>query len=67
MWRFSSPQQGPIFAHHCMRGRIFAIEAECKAMATFLAGGAVAVSYLLLLMITMRPEYIPLLKRCFGM
>ncbi len=38
-----------------------------KQWATFLAGGAVAVSYLLLLTITMRPEYIPLLKKCFGM
>jgi hypothetical protein len=26
-----------------------------------------AIGYLLLLMITMRPEYIPLLKKCFGM
>jgi hypothetical protein len=37
-----------------------------KQWARFLAGGMVAVSYLLLLMITLRPEYIPLLKKCFG-
>jgi hypothetical protein len=37
-----------------------------KQWVMFLAGGVVAVSYLLLLMITMRPEYIPLLKKCFG-
>jgi hypothetical protein len=38
-----------------------------KQWTMFLAGGVVAVSYLLVLMITMRPEYIPLLKRCFGL
>jgi hypothetical protein len=37
-----------------------------KQWAMFLAGGVVAVSYLLLLMITLRPEYVPLLKKCFG-
>jgi hypothetical protein len=35
--------------------------------AKFLGAGILAIGYLLLLMITMRPEYIPLLKRCFGM
>jgi hypothetical protein len=38
-----------------------------KQWVRFLAGGVVVVSYLLVLMITMRPEYIPLLKRCFGL
>jgi multisubunit Na+/H+ antiporter MnhB subunit len=33
----------------------------------FLCAGILAIGYLLLLMITMRPEYIPLLKKCFGM
>ncbi len=35
--------------------------------AKFLGAGILAIGYLLLLMITMRPEYIPLLKKCFGM
>jgi hypothetical protein len=38
-----------------------------KQWAMFLTGGVVAVGYLVLLMIMMRPEYIPLLKKCFGM
>ena len=38
-----------------------------KQWGMFLAGGVVAVTYLLVLMITLRPEYIPLLKKCFGM
>jgi hypothetical protein len=37
-----------------------------KQWAIFLGAGTLAVSYLVLLMITMRPEYIPLLKKCFG-
>ena len=37
-----------------------------KQWTAFLAGGTMAVSYLVILMITMRPQYIPLLKKCFG-
>src|SRR6202034_685982 len=33
----------------------------------FLCAGILGIGYLLLLKITMRPEYIPLLKECFGM
>jgi hypothetical protein len=43
------------------------LKPNTKQWAMFLGAGMLAASYLLLLMITMRPEYIPLLKRCFGM
>jgi hypothetical protein len=38
-----------------------------KQWTKFLGGGVIAVGYLVLLMITMRPQYIPLLERCFGL
>lgn len=38
-----------------------------KQWTRFLAGGIAAVGYLLLLIVTMRSETIPLLKKCFGM
>jgi hypothetical protein len=33
----------------------------------FLSAGLVAIGYLVVLMITMRPQYVPLLKKCFGL
>jgi hypothetical protein len=38
-----------------------------KDWARFLSAGFVAIAYLVALMITMRPQYIPLLKKCFGL
>jgi hypothetical protein len=38
-----------------------------KQWSAFVAGGIMAVSYLVVLMVTLRPQYIPLLKRCIGM
>jgi hypothetical protein len=38
-----------------------------KEWARFLLAGFVAIGYLIILMITMRPQYVPLLKKCFGL
>jgi hypothetical protein len=43
------------------------LKPDAKRWTVFFAGGIMAVSYLVLLMVTLRPQYIPLLKRCFGM
>jgi hypothetical protein len=49
----------------CIAG-FLRLKPSTKQWAMFLGAGMLAVSYLLVLMITMRPEYIPLLKKCFG-
>jgi hypothetical protein len=50
----------------CLAG-FLRMKPNSKHWGIFLTGGSLAVSYLVLLMITMRPQYVPLLKKCFGM
>jgi len=38
-----------------------------KQWARFLSAGFAAIAYLVILMITMRPQYVPLVKKCFGL
>jgi hypothetical protein len=38
-----------------------------RGWAKFLFAGFAAIAYLILLMVTLRPQYVPLLKRCFGL
>jgi hypothetical protein len=49
----------------CLAG-FLRMKPNSKHWAIFLTGGSLAVSYLVLLMMTMRPQYVPLLKKCFG-
>jgi hypothetical protein len=50
----------------CLTG--FLIQSpEWKNWAKFLSAGLAAIGYLVVLMITLRPQYVPLLERCFGL